>query len=364
MTIRVAIIGLGNCASSFVQGLQLYRDVSSDSAPTPGIMHNSFGGYLIRDISIVCAFDINANKVGKDVCDAIWQVPNTQRRICSVPPTGVIVQPGMVLDGLAPHLQNHFPTIEAANADVLTALTTSRAEMCVSYLPVGSRQATDFYASSCLSVGIAFINGIPEPIASDLTWEHRFRQAKLPCAGDDIQSQIGATIVHRTLIDLIRQRGSLVTDSYQLDIGGNMDFCNMMDSSRALSKQASKTYPVAHDAVMDSVTIAPAQYIKHLEDSKIAYINVRGLQFASLPFEIELKMRVEDSPNNAGVMIDVVRAMKLSLDRKLAGYQDWSAYYFKRPLVYRTLSDARAIVDRFIGDFHGPSSESPTSIQD
>jgi myo-inositol-1-phosphate synthase len=349
MPIRVAIIGLGNCANTLIQGLEYYRSVTDEAGPIPGVMHNSFGGYLIKDIAISCVFDINAQKVGKDVAEAMWVHPTNSRKFCSVPHLGVKVSPGGLLDGLAPHMAGYFPVAESPFEEVVSTLKKSGAEMCVSFLPVGSRKATEFYAEACLAAGVAFINGIPEFVASDPNWEKRFRDAGLPCAGDDIQSQVGATIIHRTLVNLVRERGLKIVDSYQLDIGGNMDFDNLTDRSRLSSKRVSKTAPVIEDAGTDNVKVVPADYIPFLGDNKIAYINIRGIQFGNFPMELELKMSVEDSPNNAGVMIDAIRAMKLSLDRKLTGYQEWSAYYFKHPLRHHTLEEARQIVRSFLG---------------
>lgn len=345
--IRVAIIGVGNCASSFVQGLEYYRHIGETSPPVPGLMHNDFGGYLIRDVEIVTAFDVNGDKIGKDISEAIWVPPTNSRKFADVTRKGVVVNAGFLGDGIAPHMQGYFPLQENPGR-IVDALKESGAEICVSFLPVGSQEATRFYAQACLDAGIAFINGIPEFIASDPEWAERFLRAGIPCAGDDIQSQVGATILHRTLVSLIRERGQVIENSYQLDIGGNMDFDNLTDRRRLASKKISKTDPVIHEASTDDVKVVPADYIPFLGDNKIAYINIKGRQFGGFPFEIELKMSVEDSPNNAGVMVDAIRAMKLSLDRKLAGYQEWSAYFFKHPLRLLPLSEARRVVEDFI----------------
>lgn len=345
--IKVAIVGIGNCANSFIQGLEYYKDVDETSPPMPGLMHNNFSGYFIRDIEVVAAFDVNANKIGKDTSEAIWVAPTNSRKFAKVPHKGVVVSAGFLGDGIAPHMKSYFPLREEPNR-VVNVLRGSGAEILISFLPVGSREATQFYAQACLDTGVAFINGIPEFIASDPEWAEKFRQAGIPCAGDDIQSQVGATIIHRTLVSLIRERGQIIDNSYQLDIGGNMDFDNLTDKSRLSSKKISKTDPIIYEAGTGNVKIVPADYIPFLGDNKIAYINIKGRQFGDFPFEIELKMSVEDSPNNAGVMVDAVRAMKISLDRKLAGYQVWSAYFFKHPLHLLSLSKARHVLEEFI----------------
>ena len=347
MKIKVAIIGVGNCASSFIQGLEFYRHVNDESSKVPGLMHNNFGGYLIRDIEVVAAIDVNGNKVGKDISEAIWVLPTNSRKFSDVPHKDLIVSAGFIGDGIAPHMRKYFPLREDPER-VVEVLRNSGAEICISFLPVGSQKSTHFYAQACLDAQVAFINGIPEFIASDPEWEKKFKKAGIPCAGDDIQSQVGATILHRTLVSLVRERGQIIDNSYQLDIGGNMDFDNLTDRQRLASKRISKTDPIIFEAGTPDVKVVPADYIPFLSDNKIAYINIKGKQFGDFPFEIELKMSVEDSPNNAGVMVDAVRAMKLSIDRKLAGYQEWSAYFFKHPLRLLPLRDARNVVEDFI----------------
>ncbi len=347
MKIKVAIVGVGNCASSFIQGLEYYRHVDETSPPVPGLMHNNFGGYLIRDIGVVAAFDVNGNKIGKDISEAIWILPTNSRKFADIPHKGVAVSAGFLGDGIAPHMRDYFPLREAPER-VVEVLKENGAEILVSFLPVGSHEATRFYAQACLDTGVAFINGIPEFIASDPEWAEKFKQAGIPCAGDDIQSQVGATILHRVLVGIVRERGQVIENSYQLDIGGNMDFDNLTDRRRLASKKISKTDPVIFEAGTDDIKVVPADYIPFLADNKIAYINIKGRQFGDFPFEIELKMSVEDSPNNAGVMVDAVRAMKLSLDRKLSGYQEWSAYFFKHPLHLLPLREARRVVEDFI----------------
>lgn len=347
MSIKIAIVGVGNCASSFIQGLEYYRHVDEASPPVSGLMHNSFGGYLIRDIRVVAAFDVNGDKIGKDISEAIWLPPTNARKFADVPHKGVSVSAGFLGDGIAPHMHSYFPLRESPGS-VVDILKSSGVEICISFLPVGSQEATRFYAQACLDAGVAFINGIPQFIASDSDWAEKFRQRGLPCAGDDIQSQVGATILHRALVGLVHERGQKIENSYQLDIGGNMDFDNMTDRQRLVLKKISKTDPVIYEGKVDEVKIIPADYVPFLADNKIAYINIKGRQFGNFPFEIELKLSVEDSPNNAGVMVDAVRAMKLSLDRKLAGYQEWSAYFFKHPLRLLPLAKAKQVVEDFI----------------
>jgi len=344
--IKLAIIGIGNSANSLIQGLSFYENVNDNSPQTIGLMHNSIGGYLVKDIDVVAAYDVNVNKIGLDVADAIWIAPNNSRKFADVTKTGTRVLPGALLDGIAPHMKNDFPINEDPDS-FIDSLIKSGAEICISYLPVGSKLATEFYANACIEANVAFINGIPEFIASDPVWERRFDDAGIPCAGDDIQSQVGATALHRLLVSFICERGQSVINSYQLDIGGNSDFNNLTDRSRLTSKKISKTFPVIQESGTENIKVVPADYIPFLNDNKIAYINIKGEQFGGFPFEIELKLSVEDSPNNAGVMIDAIRNMKLSLDRKLKGYQNWSAYYFKHPKNLVSLKEAKNIVDEF-----------------
>ncbi len=347
MKIRVAIVGVGNCASSFLQGIEYYKNVDENSPPVPGLMHSNLGGYLIRDIEVVAAFDVNSNKIGKDISESIWMSPTNSRKFADVPNKSIFVSAGFLGDGIAPHMQSYFPLREDPKR-VVEVIKNSGTEILISFLPVGSQKATRFYAQACLDSKVAFINGVPEFIASDYEWAEKFKQAGIPCAGDDIQSQVGATILHRVLVSLVRERGQTIENSYQLDIGGNMDFDNLTDRQRLTSKKISKTGPIIFEAGTKDVKVVPADYIPFLADNKIAYINIKGRQFGDFPFEIELKMSVEDSPNNAGVMVDAVRAMKLSLDRGLSGYQDWSAYFFKHPLHLLPLVKARSVVEGFI----------------
>ena len=347
--IRIAIAGLGNCASSLVQGIEYYR-----THDTPvGLMHEKIAGYAVGDIEIVAAFDVDKRKVGKDVSEAILAEPNCTKKLADVPELGVLVQRGPVLDGVAEHMREVF-LVDAGQkeVDVVAALRAAKAEILICYLPVGSAKAARFYAQAALDAGVAFINAIPEFICSDDEWIAKFKAAGLPCAGDDIKSQVGATIVHRVLARLIQDRGQTIENTYQLNIGGNTDFHNMVDEARLTSKRKSKTQAVISILENGSdikVRIGPSDYIPHLKDNKICYINIKGKQFGEVPYELDLKLSVEDSPNSAGVMVDAVRAVKLALDRKLSGnLEAASAYCFKSPKVQMRDDVARAKLDEFI----------------
>jgi len=345
-SIKVAIIGVGNCASSLIQGLEYYKDVDTNSEPVIGLMSNEFGGYLIKDIEIVAAFDVNANKVGKDLAEAVFAEPNCTKKISDVPKKEVTVSAGPILDGVAQHMRERFPLVEQPS-DVDLILKESRAEILVNYLPAGSIEATHFWAEKALKHKIAFINAIPVFVSSDKDWSNRFKEAGVPCGGDDIKSQVGATILHRAITQLILDRGQSVDDTYQLDIGGNTDFENMMTGNRYDYKRKSKTESVAWHGKIGAIKLGNVDYVPHLKDNKVAYINVRGRQFGDIPFEIEVKLSVEDSPNSAGVMVDSIRAMKLSIDRGHSGHQEWSSYFVKHPLRQCTDAEAREIVLRF-----------------
>lgn len=334
-SINVAIIGVGNCASSLIQGVHYYRNIKDDEK-VPGLIHTVFGEYRIRDINFVAAFDVDPRKVGKDLAQAIFTEPNCTIKFCDVPPLGVVVQPGPILDGVAPHMKKPFglsgmEPLEAS--DVVGILEASNADMVINYLPVGSYNATRFYAEAALKAGCAFINAIPEFIASDSLWAKRFEEAGIPIAGDDIKSQVGATILHRTLVDLLETRGVKIDETYQLNIGGNTDFLNMTDESRLKSKRISKTEAVTSLLPYQvKVRIGPSDYVKFLNDRKICYIYIKGRKFGDVPLTIDVKLSVEDSPNSAGIMVDVVRAVKLALDREVGGpLTSISAYAFKHP---------------------------------
>ncbi len=348
--INVAIAGVGNCASSLVQGVEYYKDAREDQF-VPGLMHVNFGGYHIRDIKFVAAFDVDANKVGKDLAEAIFTPPNCTVKFCNVPPLGVEVMKGPVLDGLGKYLRSVIPVDKAQEpVDVAQVLRDSRADVLINYLPVGSYEGSRYYAQQALEAGCGFINCIPEFIVSDKVWGERFRQAGLPCAGDDIKSQVGATILHRTLVKLLLDRGVKIEESYQLNIGGNTDFLNMLEEERLSSKRISKTEAVASQVPYEvPLRIGPSDYVPFLKDNKICYIHIRGRKFGDVPLTIDVKLSVEDSPNSAGVVIDAIRAVKLALDRKIGGpLIGVSAYFFKHPPIQMSDAEAKQAVEDFI----------------
>jgi len=333
--IRVAIIGVGNCASALVQGVEYYKDARED-VTVLGLMHVNFGGYHIRDIKFVAAFDVNKNKIGKDLAEAIFAEPNCCAKFANVPRLGVRVSPSPILDGVAEHMKEAFNVYncnEVKQADIVRILEETKADMLVNYLPVGSRNATRFYAQAALDAGCAFVSCIPEFIASDPLWSKKFEEKGLPVAGDDIKSQLGATILHRNLVRLCIDRGVRVEETYQLNLGGNTDFLNMTVEERLKTKRISKTEAVTSLVPYDLPTrIGPSDYVPFLGDKKICYILLKGRKFGNQPVTITAKLEVEDSPNSAGVVIDVVRAVKLALDRKIAGpLISISSYAFKHP---------------------------------
>jgi myo-inositol-1-phosphate synthase len=332
-SVRVGIVGAGNCASSFVQGLQYYRD-ARDEAPIPGLMSNSVGRYRPRDITIASAFDIHAGKVGRDVSEALLCEPNNTRIFAEVPHTGVTVERGPTLDGLGEYLREDIVESEAPVADVTDILRRTGTQILVSYLPVGSQRATEWYATRALEAGCAFVNCIPVFIASNSEWRKRFERARLPLLGDDIKSQVGATIVHRVLANLFRDRGVRLDRTYQLNFGGNSDFKNMLERERLVSKKLSKTRSVTSqvDVAPESIHVGPSDHVEWLTDRKMAYIRLEGTAFGGSPLSIELKLEVWDSPNSAGVVIDAVRCARLALDRGLGGaIVGPSSYFMKSP---------------------------------
>jgi len=349
--IRVAIVGLGNCASALIQGLQYYGNTGRDDH-IPGLMHTELAGYKISDIEVVAAFEVNKFKIGRDVSEAIFADPNVCEHFADVERLGVEVQPGPILDGVAPHMFNSFHAYDdgVKPVDVVKTLRDSGAEILINYLPVGSKEATRFYAQACLDARCAFVNCIPEFIASDPTWADKFVERKLPVAGDDIKSQVGATIVHRALVNLMLERGVKVEETYQLNIGGNTDFQNMLDEGRLESKRISKTAAVTSLSDYSFPTrIGPSDYVSFLGDKKICYLYIKGRKFGDRPITIDLKLSVDDSPNSAGVVIDVVRATKLALDRGVAGpLESISSYSFKHPPVNVPDDVAKLWVEDFI----------------
>ena len=333
--IRVAIVGVGNCASALVQGVEYYKDARED-VTVPGLMHANFGGYHIRDIKFVAAFDVNKNKIGKDLAEAISTKPNCCAEFANVPHLGVKVSPSPILDGVAEHMKEAFNVYrgnEIKPVGIVKTLKEAKADMLVNYLPVGSRNATRFYAQAALDAGCAFVNCIPEFITSDPMWSRRFEEKGLPVAGDDIKSQLGATILHRNLVRLCIDRGVRVEETYQLNLGGNTDFLNMTVEERLKTKRISKTEAVTSLVPYELPTrIGPSDYVPFLGDKKICYIVLKGRKFGNQPVTVTLKLEVEDSPNSAGVVIDVIRAVKLALDRKIAGpLISISSYAFKHP---------------------------------
>lgn len=348
MCIAVAIFGLGNCASSFTQGLEKYRGFDEHSPPTPGLMHPIIGKHRIRDIRIAAAFDVHAGKVGKDVAEAIYLPPNNSRRFADVPLLGIPVSPGFIGDGIAESLRDEFPCCEDPG-HVVETLRRSGARVALNLLPTGSHQATRFYAEACMEAGVAFINGIPVPVAADLEMERRFREAGLPLAGDDVMSQFGATRLNVGLAEMMTERGLVIDSSVQTNVGGNMDFRNLADKTRIESKLISKREIVVNAAGTQKVWAGPTGYDPALGDRKIAEIRIEGRQFGDIPFELDARLSVDDSPNCAGVLMDTVRLMEISRERGLSGSQPWSVDYFKRPPKFESLQRAFAAVRRFVG---------------
>jgi myo-inositol-1-phosphate synthase len=352
MEVKVAITGVGNCASALVQGVEYYKNAREGDI-IPGLMHVNFGGYHIKDIKFIAAFDVNKEKIGKDLSEAIFTEPNScVRFVNSMPKLGVKVLPGPILDGAGPHMEGPFKVYGEDNnpVDVTSVLKEVEADMLVNFLPVGSYKATRYYAQAALDAGCAFVNCIPEFIASDREWAGRFEEAGLPIAGDDVKSQLGATILHRTLVRLFLERGVVVDETYQLNIGGNTDFQNMTMEQRLETKRISKTEAVTSMVPYNVPTrIGPSDYVPFLGDKKICYIHIRGRKFGDQPVTVHAKLEVEDSPNSAGMVIDIVRAVKLALDRGIAGpLTSISAYAFKHPPVQVEDHVAQRWVEEFI----------------
>jgi myo-inositol-1-phosphate synthase len=350
--VRVAIIGVGNCASSLVQGVHFYREAKADDF-VPGLMHVDLGGYHPRDIEFTAAFDIHAGKVGCDLSVAIFAEPNNTARFADVPSLGVEVHRGMTHDGVGKYLKDVIPKAEGSTDDIVGILKRTRTDVVVSYLPVGSEMATKWYVEQVLEAGCAFVNCIPVFIASEPYWRQRFAQRGLPIIGDDIKSQVGATIVHRVLTDLFRKRGVRLDRTYQLNFGGNTDFLNMLERERLESKKLSKTGAVTsqlgHPMQAKDVHVGPSDYVPWLTDRKWCYIRMEGTTFGDVPINCEVKLEVWDSPNSAGVVIDAIRCAKLALDRGIGGALTGPASYFmKTPPVQFTDDEAREQVEAFI----------------
>src|ERR1700712_5024038 len=350
-SVRVAIVGVGNCASSLVQGVEYYKDADPSGA-VPGLMHVQFGDYHVHDIEFVAAFDVDAKKVGLDLADAIGASENNTIKICDVATTGVTVQRGHTYDGLGEYYREMVTESDAEPVDVLQVLKDTKADVLVSYLPVGSEDADRFYAQACIDAKVAFVNALPVFIASDPVWAKKFTDAGVPIVGDDIKSQVGATIVHRILARLFEDRGMVLDRTYQLNVGGNMDFKNMLERERLESKKMSKTQAVTsqldNGIEADDVHIGPSDHVAWLDDRKWAFIRLEGRNFGDVPLSVELKLEVHDSPNSAGVIIDAVRCAKIALDRGIGGpLLGPSAYFMKSPLVQHHDDEAYRMVEEF-----------------
>ncbi len=370
--IKIAIVGIGNCASSLIQGIHHYK--GKDEQDAIGLMHWKVGDYLPYDIKVVAAFDIDRRKVGQDVAEAIFAKPNCTTVFCDdLTTAGVPVQMGRILDGFSEHMQNYdeghtFVVAETAEPDqreVVRVLKEAGVEMVLNYLPVGSEQATHFYAECALEAGVAFINNIPVFIASDAGWARRFAEKNLPLLGDDIKAQLGATIVHRTLTDLFKKRGVKLERTYQLNTGGNTDFLNMLNHSRLASKKVSKTESVQSVAAQrlddENIHIGPSDYVAWQKDNKLCFIRMEGKLFGDIPMNLELRLSVEDSPNSAGVAIDAIRCCKLALERHQGGVLYWpSAYFMKHPPRQYPDDEAHRLTEVFIkGSWQEELNEMP-----
>jgi myo-inositol-1-phosphate synthase len=350
--IRTALIGVGNSASALIQGTQYYKD-AKENTTVPGLMHVNFGGYHIRDLKFVAAFEVNKEKIGKDLSEAIFTKPNCVEKIADVPPLDVEVSPAPIMDGVANHMREVFNVYDEkkeGHADVVKVLKDSKVEVLVNYLPVGSRDATRFYAQAAIDAGCAFVNCMPEFIGSNEGWSKKFEAAGLPVAGDDIKSQVGATILHRNLVCLCLDRGVIVDETYQLNLGGDTDFLNMTVEERLKTKRISKTEAVTSLVPYDLPTrIGPSDYVHFLGNKKICYITLKGRKFGDRPININVKLEVEDSPNSAGVVIDLIRAVKLALDRKIKGALiSVSSYAFKHPPIQVPDPTAKQWVEDYI----------------
>ncbi len=352
--VRVAIVGVGNCANALIQGVEYYRDAAED-AEIPGLMHATVGDYHISDIEFVAAFDVNSAKVGQDLSQAIWAAPNDTIKFADVPNLGVTVHRGPTYDGLGHYVSQKVEESAESPADVAQVLRDTQTDVVVNYLPVGSEEAAKWYAEQAIAAGCAYVNGIPVFIASDPAWAQKFVDAGLPIIGDDIKSQVGATITHRVLTNLFKDRGVHLDHTYQLNFGGNMDFYNMLERNRLESKKISKTNAVTsqlpYDMGDENVHVGPSDYVPWLTDRKWCHIKMEGRAFGDVPLHIDMKLEVWDSPNSAGVIIDAVRCAKIGLDRGIAGPLEAPASYFmKSPPVQFTDDVARRKTEEFIAN--------------
>jgi myo-inositol-1-phosphate synthase len=351
-SVRVAIVGVGNCAASLVQGVEYYKN-ADPSQRVPGLMHVQFGDYHVRDVEFVAAFDVDAKKVGQDLSDAIVASENNTIKICDVPPTGIVVQRGTTLDGLGKYYRETITESDEQPVDVVKALQDAQVDVLVCYLPVGSENAAKFYAQCAIDAGVAFVNALPVFIAGTKEWADKFTAAGVPIVGDDIKSQVGATITHRVLAKLFEDRGVTVDRTYQLNVGGNMDFMNMLERDRLESKKISKTQSVTSQLQQDigkrNVHIGPSDYVAWLDDRKWAFVRLEGRNFGDVPLSLEYKLEVWDSPNSAGIIIDAIRAAKIAKDRGVGGpILSASSYFMKSPPEQYADDVCRDLVEKFI----------------
>jgi myo-inositol-1-phosphate synthase len=351
-SVRVAIVGVGNCASSLVQGVEYYKD-ADPASKVPGLMHVQFGPYHVNDVEFVAAFDVDAKKVGQDLAHAIVASENNTIKICDVPPTGITVQRGHTLDGLGKYYREMITESDDQPVDVVAALREAQVDVLVCYLPVGSEEAAKFYAQCAIDAKVAFVNALPVFIAGTPAWAKKFEDAGVPIVGDDIKSQVGATITHRVLAKLFEDRGVTVDRTYQLNVGGNMDFMNMLERERLESKKISKTQSVTSQLVNGieprNVHIGPSDYVAWLDDRKWAFVRLEGRNFGDVPLSLEYKLEVWDSPNSAGIIIDAIRAAKIAQDRGIGGpILSASSYFMKSPPVQYSDDQAKAAVEAFI----------------
>ncbi|MFE3452972.1 inositol-3-phosphate synthase [Nonomuraea sp. NPDC059194] len=351
-SVRVAVVGVGNCATSLIQGVHYYKDADPDTR-VPGLMHVTFGDYHVGDIEFVAAFDVDAKKVGRDLSEAIVASENNTIKITDVPPTGVIVQRGHTFDGLGEFYREIIEESDEKPVDVVQVLKDAQVDVLVSYLPVGSEEADRFYAQCAIDAKVGFVNALPVFIASDPEWAEKFTEAGVPIVGDDIKSQVGATITHRVMAKLFEDRGVELLRTYQLNFGGNMDFMNMLERKRLQSKKISKTQSVTsqipHEMAKADVHIGPSDHVPWLDDRKWAYVRLEGRSFGDTPLNLEYKLEVWDSPNSAGIIIDAVRAAKIALDRGIAGpILSASSYFMKSPPEQYSDDEARDYVEKFI----------------
>ena len=364
--VRVAIIGVGNCANSLIQGVHYYQNAADDEE-IPGLMHATVGGYHIRDIEFSAAFDVVTTKVGKDLSEAMWAYPNDTIKFADVPFLNVPVHRGMTHDGIGKYLSLKVEKADGPTDDIIKILKETNTDVVVSYLPVGSEMATKWYVEQALEAGCGFVNCIPVFIASSPYWSKRFKDANLPIIGDDIKSQLGATITHRVLTNLFKDRGIHIDRTYQLNFGGNMDFYNMLERERLESKKISKTQAVTsqlpYDMGADNVHVGPSDYVPWLTDRKWCHIRIEGRAFGDVPLQMELKLEVWDSPNSAGVVIDAVRCAKLALDRGIGGpLTAPSSYFMKSPPVQFTDDEAHRLVQEFIAGDDSQKAASETQV--